>query len=282
MVSKTLVPMTKEELINWLDLNEYGENYSHYMPNEIFEDIVNEKQLKSLSMKAFAYAYYYLSTYAYGNAIYTKDLSNYRVIDFCRAIGVKSHEHYGFITKRGGVLDKMGYTISTTDYPVFVNRYDNNGSEIIFYTTASQEAFNNDYPKLPKNSFIKYPVKAFTRNEEYKKIYGDLCGTFYISENTHLISIETFVDIVTNNELGYTGFYIFSFISMMYDRYKKNGYIESCENIGKQIGASKNTSMNYLRKLKEYGFISTKRTINKNTGLHYENAYFIHDKYNFR
>jgi len=272
-------PMSKNELIHWLDLNDYGKNYSYYMPNEIFEDILAQEKLKTISLRAFAYSYYYLSNHLYGSLVYTKDLTNYTNIHFMRAIGVKSFEQLRFIVKRGGVLDNMGYTISTTDYPVFVHEYDGNGNKVKIYTTASQEAIDNNYPKLPKNSFIKYPVKAFTRNEEYKQIHGDLCGTFYIFDNTHFVSIETFVDIVTNKELGHVGFYIFAFMSMMYDRFKKDGYKECHANIANNLGCGESTVKKYLRALKKYGFIDTERIVGKEDKLHYENAYFMHDKY---
>lgn len=278
-MSKTLTPMKKSELITWLGVNEYGNNYSYNIPNEIFEDIMSQKQLRTPSMKAFVYTYYYLCTYLYGSVVYTRDLTNYRVVDFMKAIGIKSHEHYGFIVKRNGVIDSMGYTISTTDYPVFINQHDNDGNRIKTYTTASQEAFDNNYPKLPKNSFIKYPVKAFIRNEEYYNTYGENCGTFYISDNTHTVSIENFIEIITNQELGHIAFYVFGFMSMMNDRHK-DGFIRNQEWIANQIGLSKNSVGRYLRSLEDNGFISTDRV--RKHGKMYENIYNVHDKYDTR
>lgn len=272
-------PMSKNELIHWLNLNDYGKNYSYYMPNEIFEDILAQEKLKTISLRAFAYSYYYLSNHLYGSLVYTKDLTNYTNIHFMRAIGVKSFEQLRFVVKRGGVLDNMGYTISTTDYPVFVHEYDGNGNKVKIYTTASQEAFDNNYPKLPKNSFIKYPVKAFIRNEEYKQIHGDLCGTFYVFDNTHFVSIETFVDIVTNKELGHVGFYIFAFMSMMFNKFPE-GFSKSLEWISENLGCSKTTIGRYLIKLNKYGFLESEKTFDKsNNGIQTYNFYCPIDKF---
>lgn len=242
--------MNKKELINYLNLSGAikGKTYVDIqMPNEIFEDFKNEL-FQNFNHKCFAYSFYYLINFMYRNTIYGfKDVSSYSLENVAKVF-VGNHRKVYYITKSGGVLDSIGYTETTNDYPIFMS-IDN---DIIDFTTIKMlETKTNHSPNL----MIKLPVKSF-----YRYDFEDLHGTYYSFQNTHLVKVNRFMDIISNKNLGHVGLFIYSYLKMMCDKFEA-GYKISNEELSEVVGCSERTLTKYTTLLEKHDFIKSTRHI---------------------
>ena len=115
--------MNYEEMQKLLEHNAEKQNDVR-VPNEIFDDLVScellkvEKNHGRANHMAFAFSYFYLITYLYRECKfdYIRPLSTK---DLKRMLGYgETNKRLDYIIKKGGVLDQMGYTETTFDYPV--------------------------------------------------------------------------------------------------------------------------------------------------------------------
>ncbi len=274
--------MKKQELSEWLNIKE-GKNFQIQMPNEIFEDF-NNLPFKNFKHKCFAYAYYYLCSYLYRTLAYRNPL-RYRQEDIISVL-VTNYDRFLYITKKNGLLEKANYIETTSDFPVNIIPFeyvDENGIErtdekiIEFELISMIKKISDSYPKVPNNYSIRKPVKALKR---YGKEDDDFTGTFYNIENTHFVSIESFVEIITNKSLGYVGLFIYAYISMANDKFK-NGYQISYTDLANIVGCKDgNTIARYIKELEKNKLILSRRHQHKNK--HLEKVFKINDKNDWR
>lgn len=250
-----------EELSKLLKYNDELES-KLYMPNEIFEDLINN--VKNTPHIAFAYTYIYLITWLYRYCKY------YGGNDVISNSSIKSFLGYSpdtrtinYLIKKNGLLDKIGYTITDRDMPISV---DHDGEELNFSLiselddkskeTYSYESSAEKYLRdtFPMNFTFKYPVKAFERmiDEDGKIGYG----TFYEVDNTHLIPFDIFLYCMTNENINCTGFYLYAYLKHKNDIY--GGYDVSLENLVEETGIAERTLDKYLGMLKKYKMIDFK------------------------
>lgn len=224
---------------------------------------------------AFCYTYYFLITwlYRYGKHIVNKvPIDNSRIKEI---LGYSADtKELNYIIKKNGLLDQIEYTRTTNDYVYWWTFSEDEGLQFetiqehirqlkednVIHT--KQEAVQyNIIPDVPKKFTVKYPVKAFHRyvddeemKEEYEKT-GYIDGTFYEVENTHIVQFEVFMYCMQNQQIGILGFYLYSFISRMNDKYG-GGWDASFE---KLIGATKmpeSTLKKYIDILRKYKMIT--------------------------
>jgi hypothetical protein len=234
------------KLIKYLQYNEKESNI--YLPNEIFKDLSSE--LEGSSHIAFAYSYYYFISWLYRYSKYGQFNIDVKQIKEVLGYSPNSKE-INYIIKKDGVLDQIGYTFSSTDYPI---AWDFNDGEIEFTMFSDLDL---DLRKIlmhqkGRNYKVKVPVKAFWR-DKISEEEGILDGTFYDIRNTHHISFDVFLECMSNKELGCTGFYLYGYL-----RYRcqwHDEYNSSFENIGMSCGVSKNTAEKYLNILWQNGLI---------------------------
>ncbi|MGG0667712.1 GIY-YIG nuclease family protein [Lederbergia citrisecunda] len=222
-----------------LEIN--GMESNIFIPNSIFEDLIFN--IKNGSHIAYAYGYLYLSYYLYRNCKYfnVKTILNTNVLK--ELLGYKEKNRTAnYITKRGGLLDKMGYTESTKDYPIFLEETD--GKELSFITHKDVEG-----SVVPQKSFfLKRPVKMaeFTDIEE---------------SQSHSIDFEVFNFCMERKELGTVAFYLYSWI-------KHNEDInEICEvflkNISEHTGMAQTTVGYYIREMEKYNMVDYQKNENR-------------------
>lgn len=246
--------LNKEKLRSWLNI---GNHTIIQMPNEIFEDL-NKTDFKNFNHKCFAYAFYYLCCYLYRNALYGMNTEQYSQQNIIKVFtGNKTIVSY--ITKSDGLLDQIGYTRTTTDYPVAC--YMDNG--ILEFSMIKD--LRKRMPKLkvshsPRFS-IKQPIKALVRfNGE------DLTGTFYSYQNTHKIDINRFIDIISDDQLGHIGLFIYGYISMMCARFPQ-GFQISNEALSEIVGCGEKTIRKYTQGLEAIGVLKSTRKSLDNKSL---------------
>jgi Helix-turn-helix domain len=223
------------------------------MPNEVFNDL-NQADFSNHSHKCFAYAYYYLISYLYRNALYgginTEEYSTENIVK----LFLGNPKPVSYITKKNGILDKLGYTETTTDYPI--SYYKDKDTEMIDFITIKK--FRKDNPDTQMNHSprlsIKTPLKALNRfNEDYS-------GTYYTFQNTHKVNIKKFVDIITDINLGHVAFYIYCYLRMMNDKFPQ-GYQISNKAFADLIGCSERTIARYTTELESKNYIKSERKL---------------------
>lgn len=226
-----------------------------YLPNETFADL--KLHINNSSQIAFAYAYLYYITYLYRYCEYIdgngEKVTQERIKEY---LGYSpKNKKVDYIIKKGGVLDTIQYTLTTTDYPIqFL--YDSN--DLLIFETI------NDYKDHIKNindrNFrVKYPLRAFHRSPRAIK-EQTLTGTFYEVENTHRIDFEAFQAILENPDLGATAFYLYGFLKHKNDIFRE-GYQRSFERIGEELLMSDKTVRKYVDKLEAYGLLRVHRQL---------------------
>lgn len=254
-------------MTKWLQLE--GTPMQIQMPNEIFSDLTSAN-FKSWKHKAFAYSYYYLTAYLYRSTLYGTTTEQYCQENILSTLMSRTAS-FTYITKKNGILDKMGYTKSTTDYPV--SYYMDNGILEFGMIKELKSQLGSKATTVGNRFTIKEPVKALNRFDE------DYSGTFYDMQNTHLVTVQRFVDIITHPDLGYVGLYVYAYLSMMGDKFR-DGYQISNKCLSNIIGCNEKTLSKYTRKLEECGFIRSERKYYEYKLL--EKKYSITDKNDHR
>jgi hypothetical protein len=169
-------------------------------------------------------------------------------------LGYKSHnKDVDYVIKKNGVLDQIGYTETSPDYPVAWNYTEEDGLSFTMlydFDTEEREVVRHS----GANYKIKVPVKGLHRTEESveEKI---LDGTYYEIENTHEIGFDVFAAIVSDKELGCIGFYIYSYLKYR-SYFTANGkYANSYHRIGESLKLSSSTIEKYINLLNVKGYI---------------------------
>lgn len=225
-----------------------------YMPNEIFDDM--KHNIPNSSQSAFAYSYIYYITYLYryckcidsnGNKVTQEIIKEF--------LGYSpKNKKIDFIIKKGGILDNINYTLTTTDYPIQFLYDDEN---LIYFETINN--YKNMINNNNRNFKVKFPVKSFYRtNDDFQE--KSLTGTFFEVEDTHKINYNTFRKIITDNDLGTSGFFVYGYLKHKNNIFK-TGYQRSTINIGKELNFSDNTIRKYINILESKGFLRVERKI---------------------
>ncbi|MCY9738198.1 hypothetical protein M5X17_31385 [Paenibacillus alvei] len=214
-----------------------------YLPNEIFADF--NENISSSRHVAFAYAYYYYIVYLYRYCEYACNAKIMTQSQLKEDLGYSpSQKSLDYIIKKNGLLDRMGYTASTKDYPV---SYSINDS-ILEFRTISQCATTLNRGKLHKNLSIKIPIKSFHRTNG-SKVEQLLDGTYYEFENTHKVSPATFFDMMKDNdEYGVMAFYIYGYLKWKSDIYR-GGYDVTERQLADDLKIDKGTLKKYLKNM---------------------------------
>jgi hypothetical protein len=254
--------MNYEELNKLFQYNDYeGAERNIYMPNEIFEDLQNN--IKNTPHIAFAYTYTYLVTWLYRYCKYTVakgGISNSKIKEILGY--APDTRSVNYLIVKNGLLDKIGYLETHKNFPIWwdiedgleftlINEADDKTDPNYSYELSTEKLIRNN---VPKNFTVKYPVKAFNRIIDEEDIED---GTFFEVENTHLIPFEVFLYCMSNDGIGCTGFYLYSYLKHMNDVFV-GGYDISLEDLAEETGIADRTLDKYLGMLKGYQMIDFK------------------------
>jgi hypothetical protein len=214
-----------------------------FMPNEILEDLrevlTDEKgnpikECKSSTHVAFAYAYTYLAHYMYRYCKYyymenyeTESEIDEKMIKQVLGFPAKA-DAYTYLTKKEGILDKLGYIRKVSDKPYKYELEEVSGKDgkVTFEPFFEMES---DYPEIygnNKNRKINFPVRGFWR-EDWAEEDDYYNGTFYEKDNTHQINFNVFMYCMADPELGVEGFYLYSMLVYANNKFP-NGF--DCSN----------------------------------------------------
>ena len=228
--------------MNIKQLLQYNDHQNKiYIHNEIFEDLKPLYE-KGSSHVAFAYSYYYLICWLYRYAKYGELHIDVKLIK--EILGYNAtNKKLDYLIKKGGLLDEIGLTETSTDYPLLWT-FENEDLEFTMLSDFDDEIRKYYYQQKGKNYKVKIPVKALSRNGEN--------GTFYDIGYTHEMGFDTFVTCM-ESELGCSGFYLFGYLKYRCDKFGE--YTVPLDRLGEEVGMSKNTVDKYLTLLCNEGLV---------------------------
>jgi hypothetical protein len=231
-------------------LQYYEKENKVFMPNEIFNDL-KPLHSKGSSHVAFAYSFYYLISWLFRYCKYDKVNADMGFIK--QALGYnKDYKKLNYLTKKNGLLDEMGYTLTSTDYPIAWDMED--GLEFAYLSELDSDSQKLLRNARGRNFKIKYPVKGLWRSEESAD-EGLLDGTFFEVDQTHMIPFEVFIYCMENG-LGVTGFYLYSYLSYRCQWFEE--FNSSVERLGEDIGISVKTTERVITRLIGSGLVDYK------------------------
>lgn len=240
-------------------------NASVRLPNGIFRDLSETIKNKggSTNVQQVAFAYVYLITiaflYKYAHFVDTSNRTYIQNSDIKELLGYsRTTKSIDKIIKKNGVLDELGLTLSTKDYPVtfeLLHSEKINNIPMREFTTIREIDVNtynyNTFKEIVKNRNYEIKEPLFL-TEEY---YGSDYGTLYSIERTHQITIDEFLSMIFGNEN------CIDFLMYGYFKSKCKGYPNNMKQIAlykiiSEVGMDKTTFYAHLNLLKEKGYIA--------------------------
>ncbi|MEK4030760.1 hypothetical protein MKZ02_19780 [Pseudobacillus sp. FSL P4-0506] len=231
-----------------------------FIPNEIFEDF---KTIKKNHIP-FAFSYYYLTNWLYRYAKYGFVAELLTQKELKQILGYSPiYKPVDYLIKKNGVLEQMKYLETTNEIPTtweMGHSFQYDISEDLAFNYYEYDAEMNEYGvNFPNRYVIKKPIRAFTRHvndeeaqEDYENDYID--GTFYDVSNTTLIPFEVFLFCMENEQIGCTGFYLWSYLKMN-NQFYDSGFDIPLEKLAEETGISKKSLSEYLKLLRKHRMI---------------------------
>lgn len=239
------------------DICSYTKNETSIrMPNEIFDDLhsslslneIRDNTRTSFTHSAFSYSYLFFTTYLYLYSKYNNNtLFTQSKIKECLGFSPQNKK-VDYLIKAGGLLDQLGYTQNEKDFPTYIEYLPT--PRITMFSDYLQTN-KQDFVKLPPRFSVKKPLKCFHRTNSDK-----LDGTLYCVKNTHTIDIKNFFSIITNKELGTTGFYLYAY---MLSSSRNNKLTLSYKQANEKIGLSTKHMSSLLKSLEKINLLSVCR-----------------------
>lgn len=282
-----MAKLNKTELLSLIEWTDNDLKAEIYIPNDIFGMLAKNDELNKThgtrrsTHVSEAYCYLVLATYLYRNCKYNimEDVS---MKALQQIIGFNyEYKKFNYVIKKDGVLDKMGLTntISLKDAPIMYEMgsdfhegysYFKRDGHVNFITQEEYDERNLEdsdveilkqlgIRKSVKNAKVKEPTFALY-NEENE--YGQ--GTFFgfadsnNVANTHKVDLKVFIECMTNENLGCTAFYLYSFLQWKCQTTQgKRGRIEiGLDTIMYSTGVLRGGRDKALHGLKAHGLIN--------------------------
>lgn len=242
-----------------------------YMPNGIFSDLVKCEDFKPRKANAthiaFAFSYLYLASYMYRYASFSYyDMeSGENFIDdavmymICNTSpDSRGKDGVSYITKKNGVLSKLGYLRKESDYPISFDYYTDEYGNIDYnfvdwhmYSSQNKLTGVFDTPRARK---INFPVRGIYGDEQSER-ENEVTGYFYQFENTTKLNINTFVFCMKHSDIGVVGFYLYSFIKCM-NGYFRGEYNSPIEQLVVDTGIKKTKLSEVITTLEAHNMIT--------------------------
>ena len=243
--------------------NLYGDDVYVQIPNGIFKTLSQNTRSKNGSantkQSSFAYAYVAIVSLLYkythfvdiDNSTYIQNSDIKELLGYSRT--TKSIDH---IIKKGGLLDNLGLTTTTKDYPVGFEYSSDSINGVAMRTFTTINDIKNDDSSYYE--LIKGIVK--NRNYEIKEptyfiSQDDGNGTLYDYSDTHKVSLEEIITFIEDENLDNIDMYIYFFLKSKCEGYKDNTNSIKLLFIVSQTGMCKFAFYNHLQNLKDKGYV---------------------------
>jgi hypothetical protein len=270
------------------DIGYQDGNASVRLPNSIFRDLSTSIKNKSGStnIQQVAFAYVYLVTtaflYKYAHFVNIDNGTYIQNSDIKELLGYnRSTKTIDKVIKKNGILDELGLTTTTKDYPVrfVMNPEENvNGIPLREFITIDELNVNDiNYTTIKgivknRNYEVKEPLFLTTGYE------GSDYGTLYGIERTHEITLKEFMAFIFDEGLNNIDFLIYGFMKSRCKGYKDNMKAMAVYKIVLEIGIDRSTFYEHLESLKKKKYIKVNHKEWKMKGEKYRdmeaNEYF--------
>ncbi|AZU98952.1 hypothetical protein pW2_120 [Bacillus phage pW2] len=242
----------------------YGDA-SIQVPNWIFETLAEKLRLRNkynIKQSSFAYAYVVTVAFLYKYAHFV-DLENKSYIqnkDIKQILGYDATtKTIDKVIKKDGILDNIGLTTTTKEYPVSfeyteeeINEYPIR--EFITINMLDVDDVNySRYKEIVKNRNYTVKIPNFLFEND-----GDI-GTLYNYNNTHTITLTEFIQFIYNDNFNNVDFYLYAYFKTKCSRMYKNSRGLSQDIIIKEMGLSKDVLQTHTKILEKNGFIRIDR-----------------------
>ncbi|HDX9638997.1 TPA: hypothetical protein ACGXMH_001320 [Bacillus mobilis] len=236
------------------------------MPNEFFDEIdVLKKKIdltKDSKHISFAFSYLYLVTHLYRYAKFHDNTDFEFTEQELKKLLTLSPNSFGKnsvnkITRRGGILEELGYIEKVKDYPISYD-YDPEEKEFVFSYLSDiiadlGENASKYFNVNSKNRRVNLPVKMF-EDRVLKALNRECAGTLYDITHTTRVDIRVLIYCMIRGELGIEAFYLYSFIKY------KNGYHgglwrRAIQDIIQDTGLSKKVVQARLKEMEQHGML---------------------------
>lgn len=251
-------------------IDHYGEDASVQIPNEIFpllaKGIKNKNEKSNVQQVAFAYAYLAHIALLYKYSFFL-DVDNQTYIqngDIKEWLGYsRTTKTINRVIKKGGILDAMGLTETTKDYPLFFHTTGETLNDISireYYGVLDDEV--NDI-----NPTILLQVKTIVQNRNYetkKPLFlidplGDReYGTLYDYSKTHSFTAKEALYFFTHNFFNTIDFSIYNYIKSKSKGMPSNSKEIPLRRITVELGLDEKTLYAHLDALKDSGILGVR------------------------
>lgn len=258
--------------MNLLELLEVDTAYEVKLalPNEIFSMLMDEVEsgnLKSIHLP-FAYSYLYLTTYMYRYGKYEKHMASTQDIKVMLGYD-KQDKRINYIIKENGLLEQIGLIETTKDIPVGYTWQYEDGIKREFvkieYLDDIKETFLLEEEFIYYKKQLRWTSRMTVKRPRFAYVNDltmdlddiddeyDYDGTFYKTDRTHIIDFRVFDFCMQREDLGVTGFYMYSYLKYKNDLH--GGYDASRERLASELGLSTATISRYRDALRKYNLI---------------------------
>lgn len=234
------------------------------LPNNIFRTLSTTIKSKSgkTNSQQIAFSYVYLITvgflYKYAHYVDVDNATYLQNSDIKELLGYsKTTKSIDKIIKRNGVLDELGLTATTKDYPIgfHLSKTDsiNNIPLREFQTISEADDRMLDLTKrIVKNRNYETKEPLYMTKERDDNEYGTLYGI----EKTHDITIRELMAFLFDEEMDCLDFLIYGFIKSRCKGYQYNMKSMTIYKMVAEIGIDRSTFYNRLPLLKERQYIA--------------------------
>jgi|GEM_PF-2705561 len=222
-----------------------------------FKFMVDTGLIKQNSHRTFAFAYNWLVSYLWKYSKYTNQEINTQ--DIKTILGVSPQEkRVNYLIKKDGVLDKVGYTETTRDFPISTDLTGDDGIKI---TQLS------DIDKLLADIYLKKYNSRYTCKKPLLQYHREgKEGLMYSKDDTIPISVFEFTRCVLCSEIGVDGFMIYCYLKY---RSKMLGYAPVTvfnNEIVDAVGFKERKIRELIQNLELAGMIEVNRKVSKKNG----------------
>lgn len=249
-------------------MKQYGEDASVQIPNEVFGMLSNG--IKNIGGKtnaqqvSFAYSYlvHVAMIYKYP---YFLDFDNETYIqngDIKEWLGYsRTTKTINRVIKKGGILDEIGLTSTTKDFPVYYLPTE----DVINKIPVKEYYYISDSINLGDGLDIKTQAKYIIQNRNYEikkpsfilDAFGDReYGTVYDYSKTHSITVKEMLYFFTHKEFNTIDFLIYCYVKSKAKGMPQNQKSMSLRHSTDEMGIDEKTLYAHLRALKDYGVIN--------------------------
>lgn len=194
---------------------------------ELFNELLATGEIKNNRHKTFAFGYYCLVSYLWKYSKYgeqeinTQDLKRLMLI-------IPTEKRFDYLIKKGGVLDSMGLTETTKDFPISTSFNELNQIEVTTLSMVDKDMAKDWLQQYGKRYTCKKPLPQYDR--------GDKVGLMFSKDDVLSLSVFEITRILLCNELGFDGLFVYAYLKYRNKMLGGNGVTMYYSELEKQIG----------------------------------------------